>query len=193
MRKIVCLAFLVAAGMLLASCGEQAGSGNGANKPANAPGNNATKPAADTATIEADIKKMLASSAEALSGPNAADSFERTTTDSYMFIGPDGAVATRADRAKSLRSGDSKYESLKYDDVRVRVNPEGTGAVSISTVTVKGTNMGQKVDGAYRSTHVWSKTPDGWKLAHGHVTAMTAKEEPKTDAAKDDKAAEEKK
>jgi ketosteroid isomerase-like protein len=56
----------------------------------------------------------------------------------------------------------------------VRSNAEGTGAVSISVATVKGKNMGRDVDGKYRVTHVWSKTPTGWRLASGQTTAVTA-------------------
>jgi ketosteroid isomerase-like protein len=73
-----------------------------------------------------------------------------------------------------MRSGDTKYESVAYDEVSVRVNPEGTGAVVIGRATVKGVNMGTRVDGQYRITQVWSKSADGWKMASGHATPISA-------------------
>jgi ketosteroid isomerase-like protein len=73
-----------------------------------------------------------------------------------------------------MKSGETKYESIKYDDVSVRSNAEGNGAVSISRATVKGTILGKPVDGQFRVTYVWSKTKDGWKLANGQTTPITA-------------------
>jgi ketosteroid isomerase-like protein len=77
-----------------------------------------------------------------------------------------------------MKSGQTKYETIKFDDVSVRSNPEGNGAISISRATVKGMNLGRAVDGQYRVTHVWSKTKDGWKLANGQSTAITGSSAP---------------
>jgi ketosteroid isomerase-like protein len=98
---------------------------------------------------------------------------EKLYTENYMFVAPDGSVVTGAQRIASMKSGETKYESIKYDDVSVRSNAEGNGAVSISRATVKGTNLGKPVDGQFRVTHVWSKTKDGWKLANGQTTPIT--------------------
>jgi hypothetical protein len=100
-----------------------------------------------------------------------------------------------------MKEGATKYESLTYDDVNVRVNAEGNGAVVIAKATVKGMNMGKPIDGVNRVTQVWSKTKDGWKMASLQATAMTAKaddkkteDKAKTDAksAEDDKKADDK-
>lgn len=166
MRRIfLSAAMLISASFLLVSCGDQAGG----NKPANA-ANNAT---ANNAAVEADLKKMTNDMAAALVKNDVA-AIEKTYSDNYMFVGPGGAVATGAERVAAMKSGDTKYETLAYDEINVRVNADGTGAVVISRATVKGKNMGQAVNGQFRVTHVWSKTKDGWRLASGQTTPITA-------------------
>lgn len=171
MRKLIfAIAMLITASFSTA-CDPAAN--NTSNKPANAANNAAAKPAANTAAIETDVKKLVADAAASLSKNDVA-AFEKNTTDNYMFVNPNGVVTTRAERAAAMKSGDTKYESVAYDEVSVRVNPEGTGAVVIARATVKGVNMGNKVDGQYRVTQVWSKTADGWKMASGQATPISA-------------------
>lgn len=179
-RKYLFVLMLAAASLLAASCGDQ-GAGNTANKPANAANNAA--PTANAAAIETDLKKMTTDMAGSLV-KNDIPAMEKIYSDNYMFVGPDGSVATRAQRLEAMKTGDTKYESINYDDISVRSNPEGTGAVVISRVNVKGKNMGRMVDGQFRVTHVWSKTKDGWRMVNGQTTPITAAAPAKTDDAK---------
>lgn len=183
MRKMMFLMAMVFAISLLAtSC--DPGAGNAGNKPANSANNSANNPAAtspaNAAAAEADVKKALSDAAASMT-KNDVEAAEKLYSDNYMFVGPDGSVATRAERIAAMKSGDTKYDSLAYDEVSVRVNPEGTGAVSISRATVKGKNMGKAVDGQYRVTHVWTKTKDGWKMASGQTTPISAAAPAKVD------------
>jgi ketosteroid isomerase-like protein len=199
MKKIVFATLSLAVALSIAACGDQAG-----NKPANAPANsaNANKAAApvDTAAVETEIKKLVTEYAAGMA-KNDFNSFDKTTSDNFMFVSNDGSIQTKADRISSMKEGATKYESLTYDDVNVRVNAEGNGAVVIAKATVKGMNMGKPIDGVNRVTQVWSKTKDGWKMASLQATAMTAKaddkktdDKAKTDAksAEDDKKADDK-
>ena len=173
MSRIIRTFALLIATLLLISCGEPAAN-NAANKPANAANNAAAaNTATDPAALQAELKKLTTDSAASLS-KNDVDAMEKVYGENYMFIGPDGAVATRAERIQAMKKGDTKYESVTYDDISVRTNPEGTGAIVISTATVKGKNMGKPVDGKYRVTHVWAKTKDGWRMVNGQTTAITA-------------------
>lgn len=177
---------LVITSLFMASCEPATNTGN---KPANAAANNANAaPASNTSTTDADIKKAVADMAASLTKGDAA-AFEKLYTENYMFVGPDGSVSTGAQRVASMKSGDTKYETVAYDEVTVRTNAEGTGAVSISRATVKGKNMGKAVDGQYRVTHVWSKTKDGWRLASGQTTPITAAAGPAANTANANKAA----
>jgi ketosteroid isomerase-like protein len=172
MRKYIFAIAMLLTASFLTACNPAANS-NTSNTAANGANNSAAKPAANTAAIEADVKKLVTDAAASLSKNDVA-AFEKSTTDNYMFVNPNGVVTTRAERAAAMKSGETKYESVAYDEVSVRVNPEGTGAVVIGRATVKGVNMGNKVDGQYRVTQVWSKTADGWKMASGQATPISA-------------------
>lgn len=190
MKKVLLTSLTFLIGLFIVACGDQ-GTGNAGNKPANAAGANANAATApvNTAAIEADIKKLVAEYA-ASTAKNDAAAYEKTTTDNFMFVSNDGTVQTKAERVDSMKSGATKYETLTYDDVTVRVNAEGNGAVVIAKATVKGTNNGKPIDNTVRVTQVWSKTKDGWKLASLQATNIAAKadDKPKTDdKAKDDK------
>jgi ketosteroid isomerase-like protein len=187
-RMFFVVSMLITASFLMVSCGDP-GAGNAGNKPANATNsaNNAAAAApVNTAAIEADLKKLTTDTAAYLV-KNDIPAMEKVYAENYMFVGPDGSVATRAQRLEAMKTGDTKYESITYDDISVRTNPEGTGAVVISKATVKGKNMGKDVNGLYRVTHVWSKTKDGWRMASGQTTPITAAAEP---AKADDKKAD---
>jgi len=183
-RIILSITTLIVATFMFTSCGAPAANNapaNNSNKPA---ANTATAPAADAAAIEADLKKLVTEYAASTSKNDIA-AYEKATTDNFMFVGNDGAVYTKAQRVDSMKSGATKYDSLTYDDLNVRVNAEGNGAVVIGKATVKGTNMGKPIDETVRVTQIWSKTKDGWKMASLQATNITAKA--------DDKKADEKK
>ena len=180
---------LIAASFVFTSCGAPAANNTG-NKPAN--NANTAAPAADAAAIETEIKKM-AGEMSATMAKNDVATIEKFFADNYMFVNQDGTVSTKAQRMEAIKSGSSKLESLAYDEMSVRNNPEGTGAILIGRATVKGMNMGKPTDGQYRFTQVWSKTKDGWKQVSHQVTPITAAAPAKADDKKaDDKKADDK-
>ena len=185
MRKIFLTTMALIAASFLMACDPGT---NTANKPANATANNANAaaPAANAAAIETDLKK-LANDMSAAQVKGDAAALDKMWADNYTFVGPDGSIATKAQRLDSMKSGDTKIESLAYDEMSVRSNAEGTGAILIGRATVKGVNLGKPANGQFRMTQVWSKTKDGWRLASGQVTAITAPAPAKPgDAAKPD-------
>lgn len=171
MRRILLTTMTLIVASFFVACDPAANTGN---KPANAPANNANAaPAANAAAIETDLKK-LANDMSAAQVKGDAEALNKMWADNYVFVGPDGSVATKAQRLDSMKSGDTKIESLAYDEMSVRSNAEGTGAILIGRATVKGVNLGKPANGQFRMTQVWSKTKDGWRLASGQVTAITA-------------------
>lgn len=171
MKRLLLAITALAVISLVTGCGPAGNTtSNTGNKPAN---NAAAAPAADAAAIETEIKK-LANDGVASILKNDTAALEKLWDDKYVFVGQDGAVSTKAQRIESMKSGQSKIETLSYDEMTVRSNAEGTGAILVGRVTVKGTNLGKPVDGQMRFTQVWSKTKDGWKLVTGQVTPITA-------------------
>ena len=173
MRRIFFVVAMLAMASLLGSCDSGAGNSSG-SKPANAANgaNSAAKSTVDTAAIETEIKRLVSEAAANMSKNDAA-AFDKTTSDDYQFINPNGKISTKAERLAGLRSGESKFESVVYDDIKVRVHPLGVGAIVTGRATVKGVNMGTKVDGQYTVTQIWAKTDDGWKIVHSQATAIS--------------------
>lgn len=168
MRKLFLgLSMLIAASFLTAC--DPAANTNSANKPANAANNAA--PAANSAAVETDIKKLVNETAAALA-KNDAPALEKMYSDNYMLVNLDGSVQNKTDRLASIKSGDTKFDSFAYDEVNVRSNTEGTGAVVIARATATGMNKGRKIEGTVRVTQVWSKTKDGWRQVSGHATTI---------------------
>jgi ketosteroid isomerase-like protein len=188
MRKIWFLtAVLMAASLLMISCGDQAGNAIVANKPANTSGNAAAKPA-DTAAVEADIKKMMDDFAAALNKGDV-DAIGKMYSDDYTLIDGNGVMQTKAGRLEAVKSGKIKMEGIKFDDLKVKTNPTGDGAVVTGHVTGKTTIDGKTEENNSRVTWVLGKSNDkGWQFVNAQITNI------KADAAKpDDKKADEKK
>lgn len=171
MRKVFLLAMTLTAASLFTACAPTA-SDNG-NKPANSANANTSAKPADAAAIETEVKKVVNDAAAALAKNDAA-ALEKLYADNYMLVNLDGSVQNKADRLASFRSGETKFDSFAYDEVSVRSNPEGTGAIVIARATATGTNRGRKIEGTVRVTQVWRKFPDGWKQVTGHATQITA-------------------
>lgn len=171
MRKFLYLSMLITASFLIACAPES--NTNSANKLANAVNNSATTPAANSAAVETEITKLVNDAAAALAKNDVA-ALDKIYGENYMLVNTDGSVQTRAERLASIKSGETKFDSFAYDEINVRSNPEGTGAVVIARATATGMNKGRKVDGAIRVTQVWSKTKDGWRQVSGQATPITA-------------------
>lgn len=177
MKRLSALLFLCAVNaVIFTGCGAPAGnntSANTANKPANTANaaNTATAPAGDTAAAEAEVKKLMDTAQTALA-KNDADAMEKIYADNYMLVNLDGSVQTKAERLAALRSGDAKYTAFSYSEPNIRVNPEGTGAVVIAKLAMKGMMKGKAMDGDYRVTQVYSKTKDGWKQVSAQATKI---------------------
>ena len=71
--------------------------------------------------------------------------YQRLVGDDYTFTNQDGVVKTKADMIAVYKSGELKYESASFDDIKVRLY--GNTAVVIGRSTVKGQNKGQDISG----------------------------------------------
>ncbi len=179
---------LIAASIMVTSCGAPAANNasNAGNKPANAT-NAATAPAADKATVEGDIKKMMDEFAAALNKGDV-ETLGKMYTDDYTLIDANGVVQTKAARIEAIKSGKMKMEGLKFSDLKIKTNPAGDGAAVTGHVTGKTTVDGKTEENNSMVTWVMGKSKDkGWQFVNAQITNI------KADAAKtDDKKAEEK-
>ena len=157
---------------LFVACGDQANV-NIASKPANTTNANAMAPPADPKAAEAEVRKVMEAVKDGLS-KNDADAMDKVYADNYMIVNNDGSVMTKAERLAAIRSGDIKYTSFAYTEDNIRVSADGNSAVGIFKITAKGTFKGKPMDGDSRTTAVFAKTKDGWRLMSASNVKMEA-------------------
>lgn len=188
MKRILAVVLMFSGGLLMISCGDSA-SVTPKNTTA-APTNTATVPApANPAATEADVKKLIGDLAAALSKNDTA-ALEKLYADDYTLVTQTGETATKAERIGAIKSGDLKFESVAFSEIKVR--GYGDTAVAIANSSGKSTNKGKTTETAFRITFVANKSKDGWRLVSAHLAPMP--EAAKTDdAGKDDKKDEMKK
>ncbi len=170
------ISMLIVGSFAFTSCGAPAANnaaGNNGNKPANA-ANTATVPTADKAATEADLKKMVDDFVAALNKGDA-DGLDKFYTDDYTLVDQNGAVSTKAARMEMIKSGKVKFEGMKAEDLKFKVNPTGDAAVVVGHVTGKNMVDGKSEDRNSRVTWVVVKTKDkGWQFTNAQVTDIKA-------------------
>lgn len=96
--------------------------------------------------------------------------YARLVADDYLFTTHNAMVRTKAQMLEGYNSGAIKYESLKFDDIKVRVY--GDTAVVTGRSTSKGADQGQDLSGVFRYTRVYVKRPSGWQLVATQATRI---------------------
>jgi ketosteroid isomerase-like protein len=95
---------------------------------------------------------------------------DRNLADDYMSTSPLGVVRTKVQVLEALRTGERRYESLDFDDVRVRVY--GNAVVLTSHRTERGQYRGQDTGGQFRQTRVYVRLRGRWRLVATQSTRI---------------------
>ena len=85
---------------------------------------------------------------------------ERLMADDFIGYDPNGRELTKADVIAQMESTDVKTESLRHEQVRVRVF--GDAAVATAVSVVKARYQGQEVGGRFRYMRFWIKRDGRW-------------------------------
>jgi len=95
--------------------------------------------------------------------------FEKYLADDYVGIYASSQVLTKAE---TLKPGAVKYESFDVHEMKIRVY--GDTAIVTSLTAAKGTVIagGKTLSGDFRTTRVWVKQKDGWKLVTFQATQV---------------------
>jgi len=96
--------------------------------------------------------------------------YGRIIGDDYVFTNQDAVTRTKAQMVSAYESGGIKYESVKFDDLKVY--PYGDTAVVTGRSTVKGTDGGKDISGQYRYTRVYVKRQRRWQLVATQTTTI---------------------
>ncbi len=99
-----------------------------------------------------------------------ASAVERHYADAFTFTTPDGEVMTKAQVVSNLKTGGAKFESSKFEDMRVQVY--GDSAVVTSLTTDRGTVGGVDVSGRYRWMDVFVRRGRRWQLVAAQGTRV---------------------
>lgn len=118
---------------------------------------------------EQAVRKTLDELYAAL-GRNDAAALDRIYAEDYTLINESGELTTKAPRLAAIRSGELKYESIKFDDYAVRVH--GETAVATYHVMSKAKVKGQDSGGDFRVTATFIKMKGSWRLLAAQVTRV---------------------
>src|SRR5262245_65431887 len=120
--------------------------------------------------VEQAVRKLEQQWEDALLKSDVA-ALDKIYDDSLSYTHSSGTVDNKATYIGNIKSGASKYESMKRDDIKVRVYGN-TALVSCHWV-VHVLSRGNKIDTDARYLHVYVKQTDGWKMVAHQATRIT--------------------
>jgi len=97
-----------------------------------------------------------------------AKAYGRIVGDDYVFTNQDAVMRTKAQMVSAYESGSIKYESIKFDEIKVHAY--GDTAVVTGRQTLKGQDNGKDISGQFRYTRVYVKRQGRWQLVATQVT-----------------------
>jgi ketosteroid isomerase-like protein len=95
---------------------------------------------------------------------------ENLYDESLIYTHSNGKVDTRESYLAAIKSGATKYQSMKRDEIKVSVY--GHTAVVTCHWEVHILSRGNKTDLNARYLHVYAEQPDGWKLVAHESTRI---------------------
>ncbi len=95
---------------------------------------------------------------------------DRIEAPDYLFSGPSGELVTRADMDGDVASGAAKTESMRLDELKVRVL--GDTAIVHGLETEKSSYKGADTSGQYRFTDVFVRRGGAWVAVATHVSQV---------------------
>lgn len=102
------------------------------------------------------------------------DALDRLLHDDLVFVGPTGALATKAHDLANYRSGAQVITSHRPRDLQIVLFGDDT-AVSTVVVELEGSVHTRRFSGTYRYIRTWRRGPEGsWRVIAGAVAAEAA-------------------
>jgi ketosteroid isomerase-like protein len=96
--------------------------------------------------------------------------YARIVGDDYVFTNQDAVVRTKAQMVSAYDSGSIKYESVKFDEIKVHAY--GDTSVVTGRQTLKGQDNGKDISGKFRYTRVYVKRQGRWQLVATQTTRI---------------------
>ena len=118
---------------------------------------------------EQELTRIEREFGETLTRRDAA-ALDRLMADDFLAINPLGRELTKAQVLAEFASPDYEIESLRNEDIRVRVF--GDAAVATARGVVKGRYKGQDASGQFRYTRVWIRRGGRWQAVAAQSTML---------------------
>jgi len=99
------------------------------------------------------------------------DALAKLYDDKIIYTHSSGKVDTKASYINAIKSGATRYQSMKRDDIKVAVY--GQAAIVSCHWDVHILSQGNKIDIAARYLHVYVQQKDGWKMVAHESTRIT--------------------
>jgi ketosteroid isomerase-like protein len=99
------------------------------------------------------------------------DALTKLYDDKIIYTHSSGKVDTKASYINAIKSGATKYQSMKRDDLKVEVY--GQAAIVSCHWDVHILSQGNKVDINARYLHVYVQQKDGWKMVAHESTRIS--------------------
>jgi len=102
-----------------------------------------------------------------------AVALEKMLAPDYVYTNPEADTATRSEMINGMKSGATKYDTFKVEDMKVHVY--GDAAVVTGKATTTGMENGKHIDDVVRFTDTWVKRNGKWACAATQVTRVPKK------------------
>jgi len=119
--------------------------------------------------VEQAVLKLEQQWEDALIKSDAA-ALEKLYDDSMIYTHSSGSVDNKSAYIGNIKSGATKYQSMKRDDIKVSVY--GNTALVTCHWEVHVLARGNKIDTDARYIHVYVKQKDGWKMVAHQATRI---------------------
>ena len=116
---------------------------------------------------------IIAAEAELVAAQMSNDvaALDRLLDDELMFVGLDGAIATKRDDLEAHRARRLRLARMEPVERRILHVADGVAVVSV-LMDFEGTWDGAPVGGRLRYTRVWRDDDGAWRIVAGHLSAV---------------------
>lgn len=103
-------------------------------------------------------------------GRNDVAALDRLYADDYTFVNESGVLLTKAPRLAAIKSGELKYESVSFEDAKIRLY--GNTAVATYRTNFKAQFKGQEITGPVLVTVTLLKVKGRWQVVAAQATRI---------------------
>ena len=118
---------------------------------------------------EQELTRMEREFGEAMTRRDTA-TLDRLMADDFAAINPLGRELTKAQVVAQITSPDYDLDSIRNEDIRVRVF--GDAAVATARAVAKGRYKGQDASGQVRYMRVWIRRQGRWQAVAAHAAPI---------------------